>query len=264
MGLTFYATMALDTMPATVQHLIPPVPILLPASSYARYKTMSTPRIPPQITDTAADSGGFTATVRWGDYRYTPSQYVEWLRRWTPGWAATFDFCCEDEITSGKPGIVRDRQARTTDLAYQFWNHHAHEPWAWVPTIQGWHPEDYHRHASEMRPLVDQMKVRPRFRVGIGTLCRRERTADIAAIVEAVAAALPGIPLHLWGTKIRYFEKVPPHPQVVSVDSAAWNFRAHRNNPTPPGMTQREWQVSRCLPAYINKFEEALCAHHRP
>lgn len=84
--LEFYATIAAeqprDYMPGDVAYL-------LPASSWARVK-MRKPKLPTHVTRFAADSGGFVATKIWGDYRYTPQQYVEWLStgsqssRWLP------------------------------------------------------------------------------------------------------------------------------------------------------------------------------------
>src|SRR3954463_9031865 len=140
--MVFYATIDADS----VRSYMPPVPVLLPASSWAR-KHLSRPNLPAQITETAADSGGYVATKVWGDYRYSPAQYVGWLATWSPGWAATMDYCCEDEITAGQPGLVRERQRRTTVKAQYFWHWHRRVPWAWVPTIQGWQVDDYVAHA---------------------------------------------------------------------------------------------------------------------
>ncbi|NHM26934.1 hypothetical protein G7K71_08050 [Desulfofundulus sp. TPOSR] len=136
--LTFYATADSDS----IRSYIPPVPVMLPASSWAR-KGMKPPRLPDHISEKAADCGGFVATKLWGDYRYTPDQYVEWLSSWNPQWAATMDYCCEDEITTGQSGLVRYRQQRTTDMAWHFWQHYRDVPWAWVPTVQGWNVDDY-------------------------------------------------------------------------------------------------------------------------
>jgi len=142
---TFYFTIGVDELkphciPATLD-----VPILLPASSYAR-NGLKPPRLPVHLTQRAADSGGFVATFRWGDYLYSPHEYTAWLHTWNPQWAATMDYCCENEITSGKPGLVRERQQKTTDMAYLFWRQFHDCPWAWVPTIQGWEIEDYRKH----------------------------------------------------------------------------------------------------------------------
>ena len=112
---TFYATIDSDS----IRSYMPDVPYLLPASSWSR-QGMRAPHLPAQLSHTAADCGGFVATFRWGDYRYTAETYVAWLHTFHPRWAATMDYCCEPEVL-GTTGIVRERQARTTALAHTFW-----------------------------------------------------------------------------------------------------------------------------------------------
>jgi hypothetical protein len=173
--MTFYATIDADS----IRSCMPSVPYLLPASSWARYHLRPV-RLPPRLKHLAADCGGFVATRIWGDYRFSPKQYVSWLHTFQPEWAATMDYCCEDEITAGKPGLVRERQARTTQMAWYFWQRYRLVPWVWVPTIQGWLPDDYQQHARAMKPLIHTMQAfyarTTTFRVGIGTLCRRAST----------------------------------------------------------------------------------------
>lgn len=265
MTITFYATM-------TVDHIRPymaNVPVLLPASSWVRVK-MRRPNLPPQVQEVAADSGGFVATFRWGgEYRYTPQQYVDWLNTFTPSWAATMDFCCEPPITDGKADVVRERQQRTTEMAYRFWSDYRDTPWTWTPTVQGWNVEDYQRHAATLRPLIEKMKAHysadPRFRVGIGTLCARANAAMVHRFVRAVAAELPGVPLHLWGVKLSVLKSHLALPQVVSVDSAAWipgglgrtGFEAKEERATL-GLTQRQHAHLVALPRYLEKVERAI------
>lgn len=125
--ITFYATV--DS--GSVRPYMPAgVPVLLPASSWARLrssdaKPLPIPKLPAHVTQRAADSGGFVATMRHGgEYRYTPAQYVEWLSAWRPTWAALMDLCCEREITGQNDGVVRDRQRRTTETAHAMWQNY--------------------------------------------------------------------------------------------------------------------------------------------
>src|SRR5690348_16955833 len=175
---TFYATFDVDSL---CSYIPEQTSILLPASSWSR-KGMKRPSIPAHIVDVAADSGGFVASRIWGEYRYSLDQYVTWLRSFRPRWAATMDYCCEPELQQ----ITEDRQAKTTTNAREAWSRYRGEVWSWVPTIQGWTPDDYRRHASELKPLIDEMRAyylaRPGpscWRVGIGTLCHRN---DVTAI----------------------------------------------------------------------------------
>lgn len=263
----FYYTVDADHMPPED---VPDVPVLLPASSffqsnkYGRRKGLGAPpQLPAHLTRTAADCGGFVATFRWGDYRYTLEQYAAWLDSWRPVWAATMDYCCEDEITSGKPGIVQERQGRTTEMAHQAWTDYRDAPWVWVPTVQGWSvPDDYVRHAEELAPMVRAMQAHygpSAFRVGIGTLCRRASTSEVHQVARAVASVLPGVPLHLWGIKLGALKSRNALPaQVVSVDSAAWNYGVYRKPYTALGITQRRWYFDVALPTYAEKVEDAL------
>ena len=267
----FYATIGADELRP---HCIPPdldVPVLLPASSFARYG-LKAPRIPAHMTQRAADSGGFVATFKWGDYCYSPEQYLEWLSAWTPQWAATMDYCCEPEVL-GKAGIVAERQHRTTDMAWLFWSRFRDRPWCWVPTVQGWEVEDYRRHAHEMRPLIEEMRryygADSFFRVGIGTLCRRASSEMIRQVATAVARELPDVPLHLWGIKLGALQSRLALPeQVISVDSAAFWFnheggwRAAREEmhawAAVNGKTHRHYLYEVALPRYQAKIEAAL------
>ncbi len=243
------------------------VPVLLPASSWARVG-MTTPRLPSHVTDTAADSGGFVATKIWGDYRYSPAEYVAWLEGWRPGWAATMDYCCEDEITTGNVGLVRERQDRTTEMAYRFFDDYQDAPWQWVPTIQGWTVEDYRRHARQIKPLLAQMRrhYSDDWRVGIGTLCARASNDMIRQVVNAVNEELPDYNLHLWGVKLGALKMAHVLPRVVSVDSAAWHIPSSpgwgmneaRDERKRLGMTKREYEWTIELPRYRAKVADAL------
>lgn len=262
----FFYTVSQDDQRA----YMPDVPVLLPASSFVERRVngeyyLRKPNLPSHIARKAADCGGFVATFRWGDYRYSPDQYVEWLRTWGPQWAATMDYCCEDEITSGKPGVVRERQQKTTGMAYRFWDDYRNEPWVWVPTIQGWEVSDYQRHAREMKPLIQEMQkfygTGRAFRVGIGTLCRRASAEMIRQVVNAVVAELGDVSLHLWGVKLSYLQSSVAIPeQIVSVDSAAWNDQFGRGIEKfhESGMPRRKYLWTIAQPNYQQKVEQAL------
>ena len=265
MPFTFYATIDSDK----IRSYMPDVPVLLPASSWARKMNragvMRPPKLPDHVSHRAADCGGYVATFKWGDYRFSPQQYVDWLETWRPRWAATMDYCCEDEITSGKRGVVRERQQRTTEMAHRFWQDYGDAPWRWCPTVQGWQPEDYRRHARDLAPLIAEMSNHygpaSDFRAGIGTLCRRADARTIALISEIVAEELPGIPLHLWGVKMTALRSRVALPRAVrSCDSAAWEgaFGEGHEQRRASGLTEREYAYKVALPRYLSKVNAAL------
>lgn len=263
---TFYTTI----YPECVKGYMPATPVLLPASAWSRLG-MKAPKLPAHIEHAAADCGGFVATMRWGDYRYTPAEYVAWLRSWpiVPRWAATMDYCCEPEVLGKTDGVIANRQRRTTEMAHHFWSEYKRESWVWVPTVQGWEVADYVRHVRELRSLIEDMAdyygPGSEFRVGIGTLCRRASTEMIRAVSYAVASEIPGIPLHLWGIKLGALRSSISLPATVaSVDSGAWNgttaARDRRRWETyrDRGWKQQEyaWQVA--WPEYRAKLDAAF------
>jgi hypothetical protein len=260
---TFYATLDADS----IRPYIPDVPVLLPASSFARH-ALKVPNLPPRESEVAVDSGGYVATMRWGDYRYTPDEYTAFCRGVGPSWAAMMDYCCEPEVAGGE-GVVLSRQDRTTEMAWRFWLTYRDEPWVWVPTVQGWEVEDYRRHARDLQPLVRAMQAHygegSAFRVGIGTLCRRASEGMIRDVVAAVRDVLPGVGLHLWGVKLGLLKSAGGTPPgVVSVDSAAWNGLIKSDKERLGYLqrtgTQREYAYGVALPDYLGRLADALAS----
>jgi hypothetical protein len=249
---------------------------LFPASSWfnSERSVFRNLLIPDHINDFALDCGGFVAARKWGGvYRYTATEYINWIYSLgrSPQWAAIQDFCCEDEITTGAAGVVRLRQDATTNNIARYWRDYRHMQWVWIPTVQGWRVQDYVRHALEIKPLIEQWKAFYEargqgnvFRVGIGTLCARPFTADIQAIVCAVADILPSVNFHLWGVKLQVLKSVVRLPRVVSVDSAAWNGMIgkdrHVSNAERKiiGLTKNEYELNVALPRYMAKVGKAL------
>ena len=178
------------------------------------------------------------------------------------------DYCCEPELAV----VTQQRQRRTTENAWQAWAHWKPLPFAWVPTIQGWLPEDYRRHAYDMKPLIDEMQAayitNPHWRVGVGTLCRRNDASMVQAILDAIREVLPGIPLHLWGIKLDALRSIDL-AQVVSTDSAAWhgNFYGERaqtrERAAQAHLSMRRYAVTVKLPTYVKRVHTAVAESRR-
>src|ERR1051326_3254387 len=138
----FYPTLDSNS----VRSFLPAHPMLLPASSWSRQLrgpqgALPVPHIPAQVPEIAADSGGFAAALRANKlgledgYSYTPEQYVAWLRALGPrlSWCATMDFCVEPAIADDRR-TIRQRQTKTTEMAWYFWQHFRRLGLVWVPT----------------------------------------------------------------------------------------------------------------------------------
>lgn len=271
MSITFYPTVSKGEWGKYTQELSR---VMLPASSWASAEVgkygkvrqrIPVPQLSATMVDTAADCGGFVATRKWGDYKYSAEQYVEWLDGWRPGWAATMDYCCEPPLTGGNRVVIIERQKRTTERAWWFWQHYRTASWVWVPTIQGWDITDYQRHAGELLPLIRQMSSHygptRGFRVGIGTLCARASSLMIQQVTAAVSTILGQVPIHLWGTKLGVFKSPVQLPaSITSVDSAAFNgmWGRGREEWKHSGMSQRQWCFAVALPTYEQKLLAAL------
>ena len=180
---------------------------------------------------------------------------------------------------------------------------HLSAGWCWCPVLQGQAVEDYLRHAVDVAGWVYELRdvyaARGQvgaFRVCLGSLCRRNAANKIRAIVRAVAAVLPDLPLHLFGVKLGLLRQAGRlSDAVASLDSAAWSGRFGRDldrctdeqrrtctacrvvvrprlgpRPTvcpgcggPLGASQREYTVLIALPRYRARVERALLAHGR-
>lgn len=278
----FYYTVTRNEIRSTM----PAVPVLVsaagwtvPDSGKAGGYRLRLPALPAHVTERAADCGGFVATTRWKTrYRFSPSQYVTWLLRWRPHWAATMDLCCCDMNTQGVPTYpgqeeVARRQSFTTEMAYLFWTLYQHLPITWVLTLQGWHPDEYVRHAHALAPLIREMaetyydaasvddedEQDYLFRVGVGSLCGRNPFL-VQDIVSAIRDILGIVPLHLWGTKLALLRSPLALPGVASLDSAAWNglWASEHEARRRSGLSEAEycWMVS--YPRYAKRVEKAL------
>jgi len=298
---TFYSTIAANQQRA----YMPAAPIMVTATSYwslgrrqsaGRRATgeILPVRIPAQVPEVAADSGGFVAATRMGgQYPFSAEQYIAWLRGIPRlSWAALPDLPVERQLASSRD-TMRARQQLTLAYARELWGastEHASVPWAWVPTIQGQTPDDYLSMARELADIMrDQLAaydytayaydtddLDPELlaeaehgaryrRVGIGSLCNRTSIAEIVTIVRTVAATLPGERFHLWGVKLSAIPALREAgllDRIASLDSATWNGRRgpalELAKASPLSQAAHSWQVS--WPAYAAKIDHQLTA----
>jgi len=60
--------------------------------------------------------------------------------------------------------------------------------------------------------------------VGVGSICRRQNTPEIAALLQGLAST--GLRLHGFGLKLGGLERATPY--LTSADSMAWSFAARK------------------------------------
>lgn len=178
----------------------------------------------------ALDSGGFSEISRFGHWRTTRHEYISNVQRYVDeignlDWAAIQDWMCEPFILD-ITGLTIERHQELTIQSYLDLMHDASDL-PWVPVIQGWQADDYLRHIEMYERAgvnLESLEL-----VGVGSVCRRQRMPEAAAIFEAIANL--GIKTHGFGIKktgLKMFKD-----DLASADSMAWSFRARRSAPLP-------------------------------
>lgn len=204
------------------------IPLMVSRNRLARCKT------PPQSATTwVLDSGGFTELQQHGTWRISAREYAAEVRRLQerPGrleWAAPQDWMCEPAVIHGGTfkGVtfagtgltVAEHQARTVGNYLDLMDLEVPV----IPVLQGYSRADYEHCADLYGNAGIDLAALPT--VGIGSVCRRESTAEIGEIVGAMCAR--GISLHGFGCKegaVRRFGR-----QLASADSMAWSLGGRR------------------------------------
>lgn len=196
------------------------VPLFVSTRRLSRYKTL-----PPACGPWAQDSGGFTELSMYGEWRTRPSAYIAATRRnrdevGLMEFAAPQDWMCEPFILEKTKSTVLSHQRRTCRSIMGLRESAPDIPW--IPVLQGWTLDDYRRHV-DMYSLY-RMDLTKEPLVGLGSVCRRQSTREIAAIV--ITLARMGIRLHGFGFKVGGVKAVGKY--LASCDSLAWSFQARK------------------------------------
>jgi hypothetical protein len=190
-------------------------------------------KFPRAVGRYAVDSGGFSELFQRGWWTVTPAQYVAELRKWWReigpfDWCAVQDWMCEPIVREGGlvgkhrvPGTklsVRSHQMLTVRSYLELTALAPELPW--VPVLQGWESDDYRRHVDQYAAWGVDLTALPL--VGLGSVCRRQGTAEAQRIAHRLAGL--GIDLHLFGFKIKGLRRCAG--LASSADSLAWSYSA--------------------------------------
>lgn len=183
-------------------------------------------RFPRATTPWALDSGGFTELNMFGGWKTTPEQYVDAVRRYADElghleWASPQDWMCEPWVVAKTGLSVAEHQARTVENYLTLIDLAPDLPF--IPVLQGWVLEDYHAHADAYAAAGVDLTEQPV--VGIGSVCRRQATGQIAGIFDALSAR--GLKMHGFGVKTAGLAQYAD--QLVSADSLAWSYGARQD-----------------------------------
>ncbi|SNZ12125.1 hypothetical protein SAMN06269185_1508 [Natronoarchaeum philippinense] len=170
------------------------------------------------------DSGGYSFMKGKGEYTTSNAAYLEFLEDHSPTLYALRDYPCEPEVLETHGRTVREHQRMTTDRHRELINSLSGFEISGQPisVLQGWTIDDYLNHVDEMRDagtLTDY--------VGIGSVCRRNREAEIRRIILAVRKALPSSTrLHAFGVKGSVLQYPDVRDALTSADSQSYEMQA--------------------------------------
>lgn len=219
-------------------------------------RLMNRKTLPVAACDWALDSGGFTELAMFGGWQTTPERYVAATRRYRDEigrlqWAAPQDWMCEPFMLDKTGKTVAEHQ-RLTVTNYLTLSVLAPDL-PFVPVLQGWTRDDYLRHVDMY--AAAEVDLAAEHTVGLGSVCRRQATEEIAGIV----ASLDGLRLHGFGVKgdgLRRYGWM-----LNSADSMSWSYRGRRINPCPHTGVK---SCANCRPFALEWRNRALTATSRP
>lgn len=182
------------------------------------------------------DSGGFTELDRHGKWVTTVPEYLDALERYveeigTIQWASPMDWMVEPWMVEKTGLSVQEHQERTVENYLELTEKAPHLPI--IPVVQGWHPDAYWDHVAMYEAAGVDLRSKPL--VGVGSVCRRQHTAEAVSIFRAFHEE--GIRVHGFGVKIKGFRQY--RGILASSDSMAWSQRARRRGEALPGCTHR-------------------------
>jgi hypothetical protein len=235
--------------------------------AYRRAESMPTSR-----TRWALDSGAFSELARHGKWCTDPelfgSQVVRVIGRAgrPPDFVAPQDRMCEpwlilgghhggqkfhgsEYVRFGLRTAVRIHQDHTVENLTFLRREFPMVPW--LPVLQGWSLAEYLRCADQYAAAGVDLTREPL--VGLGSVCRRQATAEVADIAAKLAAT--GIRLHGFGVKRDGLRRHGRH--LASADSMAWSVAARRRRLRLPGCTHRARFCNNCL-TWAQTWREAV------
>lgn len=181
-------------------------------------------KIRPAVNGWALDSGGFTR-LHHGGWTTSADDYLAAVYRLAdlrPGmeWAAPQDWMCEPSALEATGLTVEEHQRRTVANYLELRQIDTRS--LVIPALQGWEPGEHER-CLEMY-FDAGVDLRDAGLVGVGSICRRQATSEIAGIVRSLAGE--GLRLHGFGVKSSGLALYEQH--LVSADSLAWSYRARK------------------------------------
>jgi len=176
----------------------------------------------------ALDSGGFSELSLFGGWNTCAKEYAAQVRLFRDEigkmqWCAPQDWMCEPDVVKKTGLSVAEHQRRTVENFLELRQIAPDLPF--VPVLQGWTLDDYRRCVD----LYDAngISLLSLDVVGLGTVCRRQRTTEGVELVESLSAM--GLKIHGFGFKTTGLIRC--RDLLVSADSLAWSIEARHQPP---------------------------------
>lgn len=179
----------------------------------------------------ALDSGAFSDIAIHGRFTTTPAEYARAVARYRDeigqlDWAAPQDHMTEDWVLARSEIASTINEAQQWTLDNYLTLRSIDDTLPIIPVLQGQSIADYERHAA----MYDQagIDLEQVLLVGLGSVCRRQATAEIARIIATLSDSMR---LHGFGVKTSGLDRYGW--ALTSADSMAWSYRGRRIRPCP-------------------------------
>lgn len=170
------------------------------------------------------DSAGFTELSDHGKYSFDIEEYLSCIRRFNPDYFVNMDWMCEPTIIQKTGKNVWYHINATIENYYQVIQQATEdEIKKCIPVIQGWTIQDY---LYCIKQYEKNGLIAPY--MGVGSICRRGSTREIAKILSIIKGELPDIKLHGFGVKKSVIDLLP-NGILYSIDTAAFMFAQKHN-----------------------------------
>ena len=197
------------------------------------------------------DSGAFSVILKYGKYPFTPEEYASGIEKWHPDIAWTYDYPCEPSIRQRFGYNPTQAQLMTNANTIRLRDTYG------LPVqsvIQGWRIPDYLNNIDKLKEegLLTE-------RIGIGSICRRGKTAEINRVIRYIKREMPGwVKLHGFGVKTSIL-KTEARRYLTSGDSTSWNMEMRMyawNKNNNEGLTWHEKVPY--VTSYVNRIEKMI------
>jgi len=210
-----------------------PVPLFISYNTLSEIRSRGD-RFPKGLCRWALDSGVFGRLAK-GQPLDGPDTYGGAVYRMIedigtpPDFCAPQDMMCERHIRTMTGLSTLVHQELTVDSVLYLRDEFPHAPW--IPVLQGQSLEEYLAHCEMYAQAGIDLTAEPL--VGLGSVCRRQSTREIGAIVGVLHAM--GLRLHGFGVKREGLARYGHC--LASADSLAWSQTARWDQIKLPGCT---------------------------